>query len=54
MKKLLALLLTLQFTCELIKLPVWVGGNFIRCENDEVLCYIYNDYMSCEFTGEYE
>lgn len=50
MKKILAIVLTLQFTCELIKLPVWVGGNITRCENDEAVCYIYRDYINCEIS----
>lgn len=51
MKKIL-LLLMLSMTCETFKTPRSYP-NFARCENDEVVCYIFHGYrdggLFCNF-----
>lgn len=51
MKK-IVLLLMLSMTCETVETPRFYH-NLIRCENDEVVCYLFNGYqeggLSCNF-----
>lgn len=51
MKKIL-LLLMLSMTCEKVETSRFYP-NLVRCENDEVVCYLFDAYkaggLSCEF-----
>ena len=51
MKKII-LLLMLSMTCEKVETPRFYP-NLFRCENDEVVCYIFDAYreggLSCNF-----
>ena len=55
-------LLVTAFTCEVVELPAGFIDYIIRCENDEVICYISEDMVgggngaaggiSCKFKDE--
>ena len=58
----ICVLLVTAFTCEVVKLPAGFVDYIIRCENDEVICYISKDIVgggngaaggiSCKFKDE--
>lgn len=52
MKYLLSLMLVTAMTCQSVKTPMGYARMY-RCENDEVICYYYENYykggMSCKF-----
>lgn len=50
---LLSLMLVATMTCKQVSSHTWGFGTFYRCENKEVICYIYDrdrgSGISCKF-----
>lgn len=53
MKYLLSLMLVATMTCKQVSNHTWGLGAFYRCENKEVICYLYDRGrgagISCKF-----